>query len=98
MPADTCAQVSDKLRHVWDKLQPWCNRYARALLRTHWKLTDVLVDATAVPPIQVETIEESSEAGSVYRVSLREKYIKFIRDGAKTVEGRVARGPMLQVR
>lgn len=98
LPPDTHERVSDKLRQVWNNLQPWCERYARTLLRTHWKLTKVSVNATAVPPTQVEMMEESSEPGSVYRVSLRDKYIKFIRDGSKTVEGRVARGSMLQVR
>lgn len=98
MPADTCDQVPDKLQKAWDKLQPWCTKYARALLRTHWKLTDVVANAAVAPPTQVETTEGSSEAGEWYRVSLREKYIKFIKNGAKTVEGRVARGRMLRIR
>ena len=94
IPADFCDKGDDALRKVWHEIQPWCTKFARAL-RAHWKLTTFVVNPAAAPPLQVYTALESE---NWYRVSLRAKYVKFIKDGAKTVEGRIARGNMLRIR
>ena len=94
IPADSCDKGDDELRKVWHKIQPWCTKFAREL-RAHWKLTTFVVNPAAAPPLQVYT---SVESENWYRVSLRAKYVKFIQDGAKTVEGRLARGSMLKIR
>ena len=94
IPANSSNKVDEELRKVWHQIQPWCTKFALAL-RAHWKLTTFVVDAAAAPPLQVHS---SVESENWYRVSLRAKYVKFIKDGTKTVEGRLARGNMLRIR
>ena len=96
-PADPRDKVSDVLQQAWCKLEPWCMKYARTVM-VHRKLTSIVLNAAAVPPTQVDTTDSLSDCGTWYRVSLRDKYVKLIRSGAKTVEGRLAHGEMLKIR